>query len=210
MMKTIARRTVGVLLVGVVAVAVGVFLLVAVGPHTGQYRTLTVLSASMRPTFPAGSVVVVTPTAAADLAVGDVITYRIPVEDHRVVTHRIIEIVEAGAKPVVRTQGDANNAPDAWLARLEGDTVWTARAGVPYLGHGISILRDPLLSRLLVFVCPLLFAILCLIDLWRPNGEDPPAHAAAAGLPIAARSGTSRFPNVLTRGRRRRRQPAHA
>ncbi|MEO7837436.1 MAG: signal peptidase I [Acidimicrobiales bacterium] len=159
-------------LVGVVAGALAVFVLIAVGPRTGKYRTLTVLSASMQPAFGPGSIVVVRPAPADELAVGDVITYRIPVEDRRVVTHRIVEIDRTGSRPIVRTQGDANNAADPWLARLEDDVAWRVAASVPAAGYAISTLREPLLARALVLVCPLLLCVLWLADLWRrPDAE---------------------------------------
>jgi len=170
-------------LAALVLVSVGVVALLAVGPRTGAYRTLTVLSASMRPTFDPGTVVVVRPTTRADLEVGDVITYRIPVEDRRVVSHRIVEILDRPGPMVVRTQGDANNAPDPWLARIDDDIVWRVEASVPWLGYGIGALREPLIGRALVLLCPFVLCMLALRDLWRQEsietepempGEDPP------------------------------------
>lgn len=120
--------------------SVVVFGLLVIGPHTGRYRVLTVLTASMRPTFDPGAAVVVVPTPVDDLQVGDVITYAVPVGDHHVVTHRVIEILEPGT---IRTMGDANEAPDPWTARLNGGTVWTVRAAVPVLGEAIQALRVP-------------------------------------------------------------------
>ncbi len=49
------------------------------------------------------------------------ITYRIPAEDRRIVTHRIVEIEVAGERPVVVTKGDANRNPDPWVAHLKGE-----------------------------------------------------------------------------------------
>lgn len=169
-MKAIMRRAAHLVLGVLLAVAVCAVVIVAVGPRTGAYRTLTVLSASMRPMYGPGSVVLVRPTAVRDLEVGDVITYPIPVEDRRVVTHRIVEIVEAGGRPVVRTQGDANNAADPWLTRLEGGVAWRVAASVPWLGYGISALREPLLGRALVWLCPFLLCVLWLAGIWRGSG----------------------------------------
>lgn len=171
-MKAIMRRAAHLMLGAVLVVALCLVVVIALGPRTGAYRTMTVLSASMRPTYGPGSVVLVRPTAVTELEVGDVITYKIPVDDRRVVTHRIVEIVEAGGRPVVRTQGDANNAADPWLARLEGGVAWRAEASVPWLGYGIGALREPLLSRGLVLLCPLLLCLLLVADVWRrPDAE---------------------------------------
>lgn len=167
--STVVRRAGQVLTVALLILAVEALGLLVVGPRTGAYRTLTVLSGSMRPTYEPGSVVLVRPVPIEDLKVGDVITYQIPVDDHRVVTHRIVEILDQPGPPVVRTQGDANNAPDPWLSRLEGATAWRAAGDVPGLGYAISALRAPMVRHLLVLACPLLLCLLWLVDLWRPS-----------------------------------------
>lgn len=182
-MISITRRAAHGALLAVLVFAIALFVLVGVGPRTGRYRTLTVLSASMRPTHAPGSIVIARPVPVTDLEVGDVITYRIPVEDRRVVTHRIVEIIDPGSRPVVRTQGDANDAADPWLARLEGDVAWRADASVPVLGYAISALREPLLGRALVLVCPFILSMLWLTDIWRrPEVEVVPQPVARVRL----------------------------
>lgn len=167
--------------VGVAVVSVLALAVLGLGPHTGRYRTATVLSASMRPTIAEGSVVVLTPVPAEQLQVGDVLMYRIPVEDRRVVTHRVVELVERGDRPVVRTKGDANNAPDTWVARLESEPLWQVRAAVPYLGHAVQALRAPQLRLLSIGVVPAVWALLWLRDIWAADkGRRAPAEPVAA------------------------------
>jgi signal peptidase I len=137
----------------------------------------------MRPSMPEGSVIVTTPMPASRVRVGDVITYRIPVEDRRVVTHRVIEIVRGGDRPVVRTQGDANQEPDTWTAELKGDTVWTARATVPRAGYVLEWLRQPQARQLLVLGIPLLLVVLLLGDIWRRSPEPAAAQVPASPVP---------------------------
>lgn len=145
------------------------FLLLAVGPHTGRYRVLTVLTASMRPAFGPGAAVVVVPVAVSDLAVGDVITYAAPTGDHAVVTHRVIEVLEPGT---IRTKGDASNAADPWVARLRGDTVWQVRAQVPLLGQAIQLMRQPAIRVASVLGGALMAVVLGLRRIW-----ETPQHA---------------------------------
>lgn len=168
--------------IGLAALALSLLALAALGlgPRTGRYRTLTVLSGSMRPTAPEGSVVVMTPVRLESIKVGDVIAYQIPVEDHRVVSHRVVEVVEGGSAPVVRTKGDANPVPDPWLARLQGGSAWKMRGVVPHLGRAVSWLRQPLVRRLGLLVVPALLALSLLADIWAPTRRRPrmkPAHA---------------------------------
>lgn len=138
MTRRIGRMTGRVALVAGVVVVVAV----SVGPRLGWFRPLTVLTGSMAPTLPRGSVVLVRPVPVEQVAVGDVLTYAVPVDDHRVVTHRVVEVVEPG---VVRTRGDANDAADPWVARLRGSTAWTVRGHVPYVGYAIQGMRQPVL-----------------------------------------------------------------
>lgn len=174
-----AVRVVASVAVWVVGIACVAFLLaVGVGPRTGRYATLTVLSGSMRPEIPEGSVVVVTPLRPDQVRVGQILTYAVPEGDHRVVSHRVVELVRGGDRPVIRTQGDANNAPDPWLAEIDDDTVWQVRYSVPYVGRMINWLRQPLVHRVTVMVVPTLLAVIWLVDIWRPEPEMPAGVAA--------------------------------
>lgn len=167
-------------------------LVLGVGPHTGAYRPVTVLTQSMKPTMPAGSVVLVAPTDPAAVRVGDVITYRIPVQDRRVVTHRVVEIVEGGAAPVVRTKGDATDTADSWTTKLGGGPVWKVRASVPYVGFGLRALQQPEVRRLTVTVLPALLALSLLAQIWtkghtRRGRHRRPSRWATATAVAAAR-----------------------
>ena len=50
----------------------------------------------MKPYFSPGDIVVVTPEPTRDVRVGQVISYHIPVGDHHVQSHRVIEVVRGG------------------------------------------------------------------------------------------------------------------
>lgn len=156
----------------VVAVACLALVIFGLGPRTGLYRTLTVLSGSMQPLFGAGDVVVATPEPARDLRVGQVITYRIPVGDHHVETHRVIRILKHGDDPVIWTRGDANPVRDPWTARLSGSTIWRQRWVIPYAGYLVIWLREPVVRTMLVVLIPLLLAIVWLFEIWKVEDDE--------------------------------------
>lgn len=168
------------------ASAVLALLLVGVGPGFGGYRTMTVLTGSMRPSMPEGSLIVQTPVPLEQIRVGDVISYRIPVDDHRVVTHRVVEVVAGGDQPVVRTKGDANAAPDPWVARLDGDRTWKVRFAVAKAGYVVQALRDPVAQRLSLFVVPAVLALVWLWHIWAPHDRTSPAPAGTEPHPSRA------------------------
>ena len=139
---------------GLLAVALLVLAAVGLGPVTGTYRLATVLSGSMAPGMPVGSVAVLVPVDPADVGVGDVITYQSPI-DRRVVTHRVVEVVEPGPNPVLRTKGDANASADPWAARLAGGPAWRRVAVIPYAGMLIRTLRSAPVHHTTVHLVPL-------------------------------------------------------
>lgn len=148
----------------------------AAGPHVLGYRTMTVLTNSMSPTIPAGSVIATFPQPAADVDVDDVLTFQTPGENPRIVTHRVIEIVEPGHRPVVRTKGDAMDEPDPWTIRLESQA-WVTRANVPHAGWILHWAHRDQIRPLLLFALPGLALLVSLVQIWRPRREPAPSGA---------------------------------
>ena len=83
----------GQLLAWMVILAVTTMLVATVGvPRATGATPYGVLTGSMRPELPPGSLVIVRPTAAADIGVGDVITYQLESGRPEVVTHRVVAV----------------------------------------------------------------------------------------------------------------------
>ncbi|WP_426625502.1 signal peptidase I [Leifsonia sp. McL0607] len=103
--------------------------------------TYTVLTRSMEPGLPPGTLLVVRPVAENSLHVGDVVTYQLHSGKPDVVTHRIVR-VEASSDGTRRyiTRGDANAVADASPVRAEQvrGRVWYA---VPAVGW-LAIVRN--------------------------------------------------------------------
>lgn len=110
-------------------------------PRFGGATPYTILTGSMQPDFPPGTLVVMKPVAAEDIGVGTVVTYQLKSGESTVVTHRVVAVgLSSDGTRVFTTQGDANNAPDAEKvipAQIKGE-LWY---GVPYLGR-VSNLID--------------------------------------------------------------------
>jgi len=153
------------------------FIGLGLGPRTGRYRTLTVLSGSMSPAFEAGDLLVITPEPIHRLGVGDVITYAIPIGDHHVETHRIVHFHWRAGQPIARTKGDANARADPWTAQLQGPTAWRTAFSVPKVGLLIVWLRRPLVHGALQLVAPTLLALFGLISIWWQVGLPRRRHS---------------------------------
>lgn len=123
-----------------VALAMGLALVVLlVLPRATQGSALTVLTGSMTPQIPVGSIVFIRPVDPSTLQVGDVATYQASEDPKDLVTHRI-KRVDAGTSPISFVfKGDANRARDLEpiAAPNVRGKVWFH---VPYLGS----IRDAL------------------------------------------------------------------
>ena len=152
----------------VATVALVAFAGLALGPQFLGYRTMTMLTGSMAPAIEPGDVVVSSEVPVRQLAVGDVISYHIPVGDHRVESHRVVSIDPApgGAGLLVRTRGDANSATDPWTALIDTDTVLKMHAVIPEVGVVIRFLRQPVVSQTVHFGAPAFFVVLVLFSIW--------------------------------------------
>ncbi|MCW2742006.1 MAG: uncharacterized protein JWR45_2428 [Blastococcus sp.] len=178
-----ARHFVGLiapwLVRGLLGLAVLAFLGLAVGPHVFGYRTMTMLTGSMAPEIEPGDVTVVTPIAVSEVTAGMVITYHRPIEDHSLVTHRVVSVQTAPDGTVtVQTKGDANDTADPWTATLEGDTAYRVRAVIPEVGHLIQALRAPVVTQALHYGAPTLLAGWLLLSIWRPTKENETQNEA--------------------------------
>lgn len=117
---------------------------------------MTVLTKSMEPGLPPGTLVVVKPTPVDDIAVGDVITFQIRSGEAAVVSHRVIAKTYADGEVLFTTQGDNNPMPDAEQVRqvqVQG-TVWYS---LPLLGWANLLLTGQSRGIVLAVVAGALF-----------------------------------------------------
>lgn len=159
-----------------VIAAIG-FAFLAIGPHFGGYRTQTMLSGSMTPSMPTGSVVISVPRKTTDVHVGDVVTIQAPLVDKPIVTHRVIEVKSANGVVTIRTKGDANPKPDAFSSTLVGAKVWVAKAAIPYAGRMTQFLRSHTAHLVTAVILPALLLAFALGSVWLPFGrrrQSPP------------------------------------
>ena len=112
---------------------IGAITILMILPRATQGSALTVLTGSMTPEIPVGSVVMVRPVDTATLRVGEVATYQKKPGVDEYITHRVTKI-DRTTNPVSFTfKGDANRGPDmdpVPATAIRGE-VWFH---VPYLG----------------------------------------------------------------------------
>lgn len=154
------------------------------------HERYVITGGSMTGTYDKGSIVFEKPVAAADLEVGDVITYQPPASSGvtTLVTHRIIAIGRSPeGEQVLRTQGDANPDPDPWLFSLTSQDQPVAAYSVPYAGYALIALADPQLRLLVVGLPAGLVALLSLGQLVAAvrTRPDPALGGGPGGVRMA-------------------------
>ena len=123
----------------------------------------TVISPSMSPNIPTGSLVYVAHTT--DIKENDVITYKL--DANTLSTHRVIELVPDVNDPSVilyRTKGDANTDPDKQLVskdQLVGKVVFA----IPMLGYVADYIQHPPGSFVAIAVSVALIIVVVIIDI---------------------------------------------
>ena len=124
------------------ASAAALVLAAVVVPRLGGATPYTVLTGSMAPVYPPGSLVVVRPVESTEVRIGDVVTYQLRSGEPAVATHRVVGVGwSADGERLLTTQGDANPVPDAEPVRgvqLRGE-VWYS---LPWVGH-LNVLLTP-------------------------------------------------------------------
>jgi signal peptidase len=129
---TIAHWAVrGVLLFVLTLVAAALAILIVI-PRATHGVAMTVLTGSMTPTIPTGSVVIDRPVDPGTLHVGDIATYQKTPGKAEYITHRIVAIDTHSTPTMFTFKGDANRGRDVPVpATAIRGRVWFH---VPYLG----------------------------------------------------------------------------
>ena len=132
----LVRRVVGLIGIALFAVLVVFSLFLHIAPWTGR-QLFVIGGGSMEPSIPLGSMVIVTPTDAMTIGVGDVVTIR--ADNGAVVTHRVSQVVDGPDGRFFELRGDANEGPDGGLVPARA-IVGAADQYVPYAGYAQKFL----------------------------------------------------------------------
>jgi len=144
--------------VGVFLLVLGLAAILIVVPKLNNATPLTVLTSSMEPGLPPGTLIVIRPVAPDNVAIGDVLTYQITSGRPEVITHRVIA-VESNSDGELRfqMQGDNNGAPDNELVRpvqVKGK-LWYS---VPFVGYASQFMNGEARDTIVPIAAGLLFA----------------------------------------------------
>ncbi|WP_228507639.1 signal peptidase I [Herbiconiux sp. VKM Ac-1786] len=119
---------------GLLVLVLGLAVVTILLPLAVGGRPLTVLTQSMEPGLPPGTLIIVKPEPVGEIRLGDVVTYQIESGKPGVVSHRVVEKTFAtDGSLTFRTKGDNNDAVDEQPVR-EVQIVGVLWYSVPLLG----------------------------------------------------------------------------
>lgn len=168
-------------------------LLAIVFPLVLQAQTYTVLTGSMRPGLPPGTLVGVRETPIDDIRIGDVVTYQLRPGEPDVVTHRVVgTTLDNAGDRLLLTQGDNNNVRDeapVQPVQVRGVVVYA----VPFIGYPGALIGGATRSLFVVAVGIAIIGwgvLMLVVDLVRTMRRRRLGSLAAA-LAVLALAGMS-------------------
>jgi len=169
-LKTASKVTVSLLSGAAVAFAAVYVALTVLG-----YKPVAVYSGSMEPTIHVGGLALDRAIPSKKVRVGDVITFSDPYVKGRLVTHRVIDILQTPHGLAYRTKGDANSGRDPWTIRLAGQ-VGRVSFSVPVAGYILYYAHTREIRSLLICLAAFSLLVGILRRIWRKE-ETAPAGA---------------------------------
>lgn len=152
---TILKNTISILLGAILIIVLPLVIFTYVtskSPIIFDFRSYVVLTGSMEPNIPVGSMIYTQPKPV--YAVGDVITFTD--KEDRTVTHRVAEVKKENNKISYVTRGDANTKEDTDVVPAE-KVVGTVFFNVPEVGRYIDFLKTPQYFLALIVLPALIF-----------------------------------------------------
>ncbi len=108
--KAVVRAVMLGLSTGLLLLVAGLAVVLIVVPKATGSTPLTVLTQSMDPTLPPGTLLVVRPTPVEDIRIGDVVTYQISSGQPAVISHRVVSVASSSDGSRTFTLKGDNNA----------------------------------------------------------------------------------------------------
>ena len=112
------------------------------------YYSSVIMSGSMEPAIPLGSIVVVKRVNPDDVKVGNIIVFH---RSDSKTLHRVIDKIVENDSYYFKTKGDANEDPDPWIVQpeqVQGALLLT----IPYYGYLIYFAGTPIGFVLMVII----------------------------------------------------------
>lgn len=168
-------------------VLIAILAILLAGIRVLGFTPLTVLSGSMQPEIPTGSVVYVAKVSPENIKEGDVISYML--DNETVSTHRVVQILKtepydnnpSGIKYVVK--GDANEKNDERPV-MHSNVIGKVSFHIPALGYVSEFIKNPPGTYIAISAGLVLLVLIFFPEVFpekKENKGDPKHETAAEG-----------------------------
>ncbi len=148
----------------VIVVLVVIFAVLLIGVRLFGVQVYSVISGSMEPEYPVGSLIYVKDINPSEIEVNDVITYVLPSETPS--THRVVRIDEENQ--LFYTKGDANETEDGEPVHFK-NLIGTPVFKIPYLGYVAYYIQHPPGMYIAIAAGAVLLILVFLPDLFKKD-----------------------------------------
>jgi signal peptidase len=170
-------RVLGTLAGWIVMGAITGLLVALTIPGLFGYHNFIEMSGSMEPTIHVGDLVIDHSISPLDVRIGDVVTFKDPQAQTKLITHRVRSMSVHGSYVRFATKGDAVNSVQHWDVGVNG-RVGRVVTHIPRLGYALFWATTRLGRLLLLFVPAVSLGLTELIRIWRPRRKR--SHRAVA------------------------------
>lgn len=147
-----------------IVVLVVIFAVLLIGVRLFGIQVYSVISGSMEPEYPVGSLIYVKEVDPSEIEVDDVITYVLPSEIPS--THRVVRIDEENQ--LFYTKGDANETEDGAPVHFK-NLIGTPIFKIPYLGYVAYYIQHPPGMYIAIAAGAILLILVFLPDLFKKD-----------------------------------------
>ena len=147
-----------------IVVLVVIFAVLLIGVRLFGVQVYSVISGSMEPEYPVGSLIYVKEVDPSEIKVDDVITYVLPSETPS--THRVVRIDKENQ--LFYTKGDANETEDGAPVHFK-NLIGTPVFKIPYLGYVAYYIQHPPGMYIAIAAGAVLLILVFLPDLFKKD-----------------------------------------
>ena len=135
-----ARKTLSWLLFIVACI---LFAASSVSVVSREWQITPILTGSMVPSLPVGSVAISQREPLSTLKVGQIALLHPPIDPSVTYVHKVVWLKRTKSDTEIRTRGIANPTIDPWTVRVNSPEVYVVKHDIPLVGYVATWLRSP-------------------------------------------------------------------
>lgn len=142
--RSIIGATIRILGATAALVLLVVFILSSASVLSGRWQQTPILTGSMSPSLPVGSIAISEREPASALQVGQIGLFHPPIDRSVTYIHKVVRVRHSPLGVEINTRGIANTINDPWTLLVRSKYVYVVHYDIPGLGYAIIWVRSPI------------------------------------------------------------------